>query len=63
MPEKKARSMTVKRVPYCKSTINKVVKEKVIYGNVVDGASPKTRLGQFDKLSLELKDKIRFTVS
>ena len=63
MSEKIARNKTVKRVPFCKSTVNKVVKEKFIYGDVVDGASPKTRLGQFDKLSLEMKDKIRHTVS
>ena len=55
--------MTVKRVPFCESTVNKVVKEKFIFGDVIDGPSPRTRLAQFDKLSLELKDKIRHTVS
>ena len=55
--------MTVKRSPFSKSTVNKVVKEKFIYGDVLDGPSPKTRLSQFDKLSIELKDKIRKTVS
>ena len=55
--------MTVKRSPFSKSTVNKVIKEKFIFGDVLDGPSPKSRLSQFDKLSLELKDKIRKTVS
>ena len=63
MPEKKARNMTVKRVPFCKSTVNKIVKEKAKYGDLMDGPSPKTRLSVFDRLSLEMKDKIRFKVS
>ena len=37
-------------------------KEKFIYGDVLDGPSPKSRLSQFDKLSLEMKDKIRCKV-
>ena len=55
--------MTVKRSPFSKSTVNKVIKEKFIFGDVLDGPGPKTRLSQFDKLSIELKDKIRKTVS
>ena len=61
--EKKARNMTVKRVPFCKSTVNKIVKEKSKFGDLVDGPSPRTRLAQFEKLSFEMKDKIRHTVS
>ena len=53
----------MKRVPYSKSTVNKVVKEKSKFGDVVDGRCPATKLSQFDKLSCEMKDKIRFKVS
>ena len=63
MSEQKARNMTVKRVPYCKSTVNKIVKEKAKYGDLMDGPSPRTRLSAFDRLSLEMKDKIRSKVS
>ena len=59
----KARKLAAKNLPYCQNTINKIIKEKVIFGNVVDGASPKSRISQFNRLSLEMKDKIRFAVS
>ena len=41
----------MKRVPYSKSTVNKVVKEKSKFGDVVDGRCPATKLSQFDKLT------------
>ena len=63
LTEKKARKKTTERLPFSTKTINKVVKEKIIFGDVLDGASPRTRLSIFDSLSLEMKDKIRFTVS
>ena len=63
LTEKRARNMTVKRVPYCKSTVNKIVKEKAKFGEVLDGPSPRTRLSAFDRLSIEMKDKIRSKVS
>ena len=34
-----------------------------MFGDVVDGPSPRSRISQFDKLSLDMKDKIRFAVS
>ena len=63
LTEKKARKKTTERLPYSAKTINKVVKEKIVFGEVLDGPSPRTRLSIFDSLSLEMKDKIRFTVS
>ena len=63
LTEKKARKKTTERLPFSAKTVNKVVKEKIVFGEVLDGPSPRTRLSIFDSLSLEMKDKIRFTVS
>ena len=62
MSEKKARSETVKKSPFCKSTVYKVLKEKHMFGEFLDGPVPRTRLSIYDKLSTEKKEKIRFTV-
>ena len=63
MSEKKARKETVKKSPFSKSTVYKVLKEKHIFGNFLDGPIPRTRLSVYDKLSVEKKEQIRFTVS
>ena len=63
MSEKKARNETVKKSPFSKSTVYKVLKEKHIFGNFLDGPIPRTRLSIYDKLSVEKKEQIRFTVS
>ena len=63
MSDKKARNETVKKSPFAKSTVYKVLKEKHIFGNFVDGPIPRTRLSIYDTLSTEKKEKIRFTVS
>ena len=63
LSDSKIRAKLAKNSPYCANTINKVIKEKVMYGDFMDGPLPRTRLSKFDKLSLEQKDKIRFTVS
>ena len=63
MSEKKARKETVKKSPFSKSTVYKVLKEKHIFGNFLDGPIPRTRLSIYDKLSVEKKEQIRFTVS
>ena len=63
MSDKNARKETVKKSPFCKDTVYKVLKEKHIYGYFLDGPLPRTRLSIYDKLSVEKKEQIRFTVS
>ena len=63
MSDPKARKKATKNSPYCRNTINKIIKEKFLFGNLVDGPSPRSTLSIFDKLSCEQKDKIRKTVS
>ena len=63
MSDKKARKETVKKSPFCKDTVYKVLKEKHMYGYFLDGPLPRTRLSIYDKLSVEKKEQIRFTVS
>ena len=63
MSDKKARKETIKKSPFCKDTVNKVLKEKHIFGDFLDGPIPRTRLSIYDKLPVEKKEQIRFTVS
>ena len=63
LSDPKARKKATQNSPYCKNTINKIIKEKFLFGNLVDGPSPRSTLSIFDKLSCEQKDKIRLTVS
>ena len=63
MSDKKARKETIKKSPFSKDTVYKVLKEKHMYGYFLDGPLPRTRLSIYDKLSVEKKEQIRFTVS
>ena len=54
-----ARKKTVEMVPFSRNTVHKVLKEKKIFGNVLGGAMPHSRLSRFDKLSSEQKEAIR----
>ena len=58
-----ARKKTVQMVPFSRNTVHKVLKEKKIFGNVLGGAMPHSRLSRFDKLSSEQKEAIRKIVS
>ena len=46
-------------VPFSRNTVYKVLKEKKIFGNVLGGSMPHSRLSRFDKLSSEQKEAIR----
>ena len=55
----KARKLLAKMLPFSRNTINNVLKEKMIHGNVLGGSSPRSRLRRFDMLSDEQKEQIR----
>ena len=61
--QKEARKLMAKQLPFSRNTINNVLREKAIYGNVLGGAAPKSRLRRFDKLSDEQKEDIRKLVN
>ena len=63
MTDQQARKRVTKNSPYCRNTINHIIKEKLLYGKLQDGPTPRNRLSKFDKLSLEQKDLLRKTVS
>ena len=54
-----ARKLITKILPFSRNTINNVLKEKMIHGNVLGGSSPRSRLRRFDMLSDEQKEQIR----
>ena len=55
----KARKLIAQKLPFSRNTINNVLREKRLFGNVLGGAAPKSRLRRFDKLSAEQKEDIR----
>ena len=57
--QKAARKLLVKQVPFSRTTVEKILKEKFTHGDVIDGACPRSRLRRFDKLSIEQKEDIR----
>ena len=57
--KKAARKLLVKQVPFSRTTVEKILKEKFTHGDVIDGACPRSRLRRFDKLSIEQKEDIR----
>ena len=61
MKDSKARKQVSKLV-YSLSTVNKVLKEKHLYGEVIDGSSPRHRKSFFEKLTINQRDQIRKTV-
>ena len=61
--QKEARKLMSKQLPFSRNTINNVLREKALYGNVLGGAAPKSRLRRFDKLSDEQKEDIRKLVN
>ena len=59
MNQVEARKSMAKQLPFSRNTINNVLREKSIYGNVLGGAAPRSRLRYFDKLSDVQKEEIR----